>query len=270
MDEPKKITMASDSTFIEIDGTAIELREVAGVGAPILLLHEALGSVSLWGTFPERLAAASGHPVIAWSRQGFGRSAPLPEPPGVDFLDQAADQTLAFMARLGIDRAHLHGHSDGTAIALLVAARAPDQVRSLVLEAPHVSVEIGALKAIEQMRDRFATGDLRKRLARHHDDPDTVFENWVGIWLDPRFRDWSIETQLRQVRTPTLLIHGRDDVYFSMDQLDRITAVIPSANAVVFPECGHSPFRDQPILVAEISTKHVKTADVDNARSSGQ
>lgn len=59
MDEPKKITMASDSTFIEIDGTAIELREVAGVGAPILLLHEALGSVSLWGTFPERLAAAS-------------------------------------------------------------------------------------------------------------------------------------------------------------------------------------------------------------------
>ncbi len=249
--------MASDPTFIEIDGTAIELREVAGVGTPILLLHEALGSVSLWGTFPERLAAASGHPVIAWSRQGFGRSGPLPEPPGLDFLDRAADQTLAVMARLGIDRIHLHGHSDGTAIALLVAARAPDQVRSLVLEAPHVTVEIGALKAIEQMRDRFASGDLRKRLARHHDDPDTVFENWVGIWLDPRLRNWSIEARLRQVRTPTLLIHGQDDVYFSADQLERIKAIIPGTDAAVIPGCGHSPFRDQPTLVAEISANHV-------------
>lgn len=253
--------MASGATFIEIDGTAIELREVAGVGAPILLLHEALGSVSLWGTFPERLAAASGHPVIAWSRQGFGRSDPLPEPPGVDFLDRAADQTVAFMARLGIDRAHLHGHSDGTAIALLVAARAPDRVKSLVLEAPHVSVEIGALKAIEQMRERFASGELRERLARHHDDPDTVFKNWVGIWLDPRFRDWSIETQLRQVRTPTLLIHGQDDAYFSMGQLDRIRIAIPAARIVVMPDCGHAPYREQPIIVATMTAQYISNYD---------
>lgn len=38
---------------------------VAGAAAPSVLLHESLGCVALWRNFPERLAAASGHPVVA-------------------------------------------------------------------------------------------------------------------------------------------------------------------------------------------------------------
>ncbi|WP_157944533.1 alpha/beta fold hydrolase [Mangrovicella endophytica] len=249
------------SEFLTVGGVRLEMRRIEGSGTPILLLHEALGSVSLWGSYPERLAAAVGRPVVAWSRQGFGRSDPLPEPSGPDFLDRAADQTLALLATLGIDEVHLYGHSDGTAIALLVAARAPACVRSLVLEAPHVSAEPGALDAIRQMRTRFETGDLRERLARHHNDPDTVFENWAGIWLDPRFADWSIEDQLVRVRAPTLLIHGQDDSYFSTDQLRRIDAIIPATGVLILPDCGHSPFREQAEGVAKAAAQHILASE---------
>lgn len=259
--------MVRDVKFIRIDGARIELRKVAGAGTPILLLHEALGSLSLWDTFPERLAAATGHPVIVWSRQGFGRSDPLPEPPGTDFLERAADQTLALMHALGIDEAHLYGHSDGTAIALLVAASAPERVKSLVLEAPHVTVEPGALQAIERMRERFDTGDLRERLARHHDNPDAVFWNWAWIWLNPHFRDWSIEGSLQAVRAPTLLFHGQDDTYFSIDQMRRIEALVSSAKAIIIADCGHSPFRERPDLVVPAVTQHVLATDAESSPS---
>ena len=38
----------------------------------LVLLHEGLGCVALWKDFPEALAAATGWPVLAYSRQGYG------------------------------------------------------------------------------------------------------------------------------------------------------------------------------------------------------
>ena len=116
----------------------------------------------------------------------------------------------------------LVGHSDGGSIALVHAAQ--HAVSGLALMAPHVVVEDVSLEAIRATRREFEQGELRARMARHHDDPDAAFRGWCDVWLDPAFRAWSLEPDAQAVSAPTLLIQGADDPYGSLDQLDRIEA----------------------------------------------
>lgn len=216
---------------------------------PILLLHEALGAATTWRDFPERLAAQTGRPVIAWSRQGFGQSDPLPTPPPRDYLEREAARLPLLLDALGLARAHLYGHSDGAAIALIAAATAPARVASLILEAPHVTVEpqtTAAIRAVVATKDA-----LLPKLARHHRDPDRVFANWAETWLDPAFAGWSIEHLLSQITAPTLLIQGADDPYFSLGQLDRIARAVPGTRRLELAGCGHAPFRERTETVLE-------------------
>jgi pimeloyl-ACP methyl ester carboxylesterase len=227
----------------------LDLRRWPGAGFPILLLHEALGAATIWRDFPDRLSAATGTPVIAWSRPGFGRSDPLPGHPrgrlANDYLHREAERVVALMDALGLARAHLHGHSDGAAIALIVAATAPERIAGLVLEAPHVTVEERTAAAIVAVKALYDGGDLRERLARHHADPDRVFANWCETWLDPAFRSWSIEDLLPRIAAPALLIQGIDDPYFSLGQLDRIARAVPGTHRLELAGCGHAPYREQ-------------------------
>jgi pimeloyl-ACP methyl ester carboxylesterase len=242
--------------FPTIQGVQLDLRRWPGPdesksGRPILLLHEALGAATTWRDFPERLAARTGRPVIAWSRQGFGRSDPLPAPPAPDYLHREAERLPPLLDALGFERAHLYGHSDGAAIALIAAAIAPERVASLILEAPHVTVEAQTAAAIVAVRDAYADGVLRAKLARHHRDPDRVFANWAETWLDPNFQDWSIENLLPRVTAPVLLIQGRSDPYFSLRQLDRIARVVPNTRRLELANCGHAPYRERTATVLE-------------------
>lgn len=230
---------------ITVDGVGLEVRRWEGRGAPILLLHEGLGSISMWRDFPERLAAASGHAVVAWSRRGHGASDLLPEKRDPDYMHREADATIRLLDSLKIERAHFFGHSDGGSISLIAAARYPARVASLVLEAPHVYVEQLTVDSIAKVKTVYETSDLGRKLARHHADGDHAFWSWNDIWLDPRFRDWTIEDLLPAVRAPALLIQGRDDEYGTMDQLDRIAAVLPVTRRLELDDCGHSPHRDQ-------------------------
>ena len=66
------------------------------VKAPVVLLHDALGCVTLWRDLPDRLCHELGREVIASDRLGFGASDPRPEAPGPTFLE---DEALKFSAR---------------------------------------------------------------------------------------------------------------------------------------------------------------------------
>ena len=128
----------------------------------------------------------------------------------------------ALLAQLDAPEPLLVGHSDGGSIALIHAGRHP--VSGLALMAPHVVVEDVTVEAIRVTRREFEQGELRARMARHHDDPDAAFRGWCDVWLDPAFRAWSLEADAEAVTAPTLLIQGADDPYGSLDQLDRIEA----------------------------------------------
>jgi pimeloyl-ACP methyl ester carboxylesterase len=237
--------------LLEIAGGRIEYERTGGGGGPaIVLLHEGLGSVSMWRDFPGRVAGATGREVVAYSRHGHGRSAPLRGPRPVRFMH---DEALVVLPRvldaLGIARPVLLGHSDGGSIALVHAAASGRAVAGLVLLAPHVMVEDLSVASIAAARRAYAEGGLRARLSRHHDDVEGAFRGWNDVWLRPEFRGWSIEEYLPRVQCPVLAIQGEDDEYGTMEQVDRIARAVPGTQLLKLAGCGHSPHRDRPAEV---------------------
>jgi pimeloyl-ACP methyl ester carboxylesterase len=227
---------------VEVAGLGLEVVDMPGTapGAPLVLLHEGLGSVGLWRSFPADLGAATGRRVIAFSRHGHGRSAPPSRPRTPAFFHQEALEVLpSLLASLQVVSPVLVGHSDGASIALIHASAHP--VSGLVLMAPHVFVEDVTVREIRGTREAFLDGGLRERMARHHDDPDAAFWGWCDVWLDPDFRGWSLEPEAARVSAPTLLIQGEDDPYGSLEQIQRVAALARGPVQRLVVSGGHSP-----------------------------
>jgi pimeloyl-ACP methyl ester carboxylesterase len=235
-----------------VDGLHVEIADLPGDRArrAVVLLHEGLGSVTLWRGFPSALREATGRRVIAFSRFGHGRSDPprAPRTPAF-FHEEAHDVLPALLAQLDAPAPLLVGHSDGASIALVHAARHP--VSGLVLLAPHVILEESMVAPIRATRREFEEGGLRARMARHHDDPDAAFLGWCDVWLDPAMREWTLEPDAEAVSAPTLLIQGADDEYASLEQLDRIEARVRGPVSRLVVPGGHSPHLEQADVVVE-------------------
>ena len=217
----------------------------------VVFLHEGLGSLAMWKDFPRRLCDAAGCRGLVYSRPGYGRSTPraAEEAWGLDFMHRQAHEVLpALLQALGLggERIWLFGHSDGGSIALLYAARYGAQVGGAIVVAPHILVEDLSVTSIQQARIAYCDTDLRERLARYHDDPDSAFWGWNAIWLHPPFRDWSIEDEIGAIACPLLAVQGVDDEYGTLEQIRGIARRVPQTELLVLDECGHSPQRDQP------------------------
>jgi pimeloyl-ACP methyl ester carboxylesterase len=248
--------------FIDVAGARIEYSDLPACderAPPLLLLHEGLGSVSMWRDFPMRIAAATGCRTIAYSREGFGRSSRRPAPYAPRFMhDEARSVLPALRAALHIDAPVLVGHSTGASMALIHAAEPGSDIAGVVAMAPLIFVEEANLASIRAMRTIYESSALRERLARHHDDPDGVFYGWNDIWLHPGFRDWTIAPDLARIRCPLLAILGEADEYSTPAQVDALEQHARAAASFEYlrlPDCGHAPHRDQPAaVIAAIGT----------------
>jgi pimeloyl-ACP methyl ester carboxylesterase len=258
--------------FVEIDWAGrpvrIEHRWIGRerYGAPLIVfLHEGLGSLSMWKDFPQRLCDAALCRGLVYSRPGYGRSTPraAEEAWGLDFMHRQAHEVLpALLGALQVDAAAappwLFGHSDGASIALLYASRFVHRLAGAVLLAPHIFVEDLSVASIEKARSAYLETDLRGRLARHHDDPDSAFWGWNRIWLHPPFRQWSIEPEIGSIRCPLLAVQGVDDEYGTLEQIRGIARIVPHTQLVELPDCGHSPQRDQPDRVIAAAIEFIR------------
>ena len=249
------------STHVTVHGHALEVLHLPGATdlAPLVFLHEGLGSVSMWGQrqryWPAELCRATGRAGWVYARRGYGRSAPIADVRGSgrhgpDYMHREAQHTLpALLDAVGVRHPVLIGHSDGATIALLHAAEHP--VTACVAMAPHVFVEEVAIRAIEQARQAYLHGGLRERLARHHESVDCAFWQWNDVWLSAAFRAFDIRPECRAITAPLLLVQGLQDEYGTLTQLDAIEAAAPHAQRLVLDGCGHSPHRDQPASLTE-------------------
>lgn len=224
----------------------------------IILLHEGLGSVSLWRDFPARLAEATGFGVFVYSRAGYGQSDPADLPRPLDYMTAEAKGVLpdvlkAISLRSGI----LAGHSDGATIAAIYAGSHEDhRVRGLILMAPHFFTEDAGLAAIAAARQAYVEGDLKARLARHHRDPDIAFYGWNDAWLDPGFRSFDVSEVIDYLRIPVLAIQGRQDQYGSLTQIEEIeNRSYAPVDVEIFDACRHAPHIDQPERTLAVMTE---------------
>lgn len=234
----------------------------------LVFLHEGLGSLTMWKGFPQQLCDAAGCRGLVYSRPGYGKSTPRApgDAWGLDFMHRQAEEVLpALLRALDVDTQGcppwLFGHSDGASIALLHAAKFPNNVGGVVVLAPHLFVEDLTVENIEKARTAYQTTDLRQRLAKYHDDPDSAFWGWNDIWLHPPFKAWSIEHEIAGIRCPVLAVQGLDDEYGTLAQIRNIARELPRTQLLELPGCGHSPHRDQPkaLIDATVSFLHLHT-----------
>jgi pimeloyl-ACP methyl ester carboxylesterase len=258
-------------TILAIQGVSLEVQHIAGLGplAPIVFLHEGLGSVAMWKDFPAQVCAATGRAGLVYSRRGYGQSDPVPDVRSPshtqdgqragrllpDYMHREAWELLpALLAACGIERPVLLGHSDGASIALLYASRFA--TTACIAMAPHLFVEDVSLRSIEAARAAYETSDLRSRLARFHADVDCAFWQWNDVWLSEAFRSFNIALDCGRIACPLLAIQGMDDAYGTMAQIDALAASNTRKNGLQtnklmrkqllkLEQCGHSPHKDQ-------------------------
>jgi len=247
------VTLA-DEGFLDLPPMRLEYRMIGprpDAAPTIVMLHEGLGSVAIWGKFPEMLAAATGAGVFVYSRAGYGNSSPGKLPRTVSFMHEEATEVLPrVLAAIGFQRGILLGHSDGASIAAIYAGSVQDhRVRGLVLIAPHFFIEEMGLAEIRRAREAFAAGPLREKLKRWHADVDCAFRSWSEPWLDPQFRKWDITEALGYIRVPMLIVQGEKDQYGTLKQVETAQQeCFCPVEAAVLPSIRHDPCREAPEL----------------------
>lgn len=218
----------------------------------LVLLHEGLGCVELWRDFPAELASATGCNVLAYSRAGYGSSTHDGLPQALDYLTTEATNVLPTVLST-IDKTDvvLIGHSDGATIAAIYAGMYRDErLRAIVTMAPHFFTEPLGLEAIASTKNAFDSGDLKKRLAKYHQDAEHTFRGWNNRWLHPGFKRWNVSDVIDGIRVPVLAIQGLDDPYGTLAQIQIIEQRCHSQlDTFLIENCGHAPFLEHMQLV---------------------
>lgn len=149
------------ATQVAVEGAELEVSDV-GTGAPVLFIHGSAIRDSLLPLTKES-AFETGHRVISYHRRGFGR-----KPIGPTTIATQAADAAAVLKSLGVEKAHVVGHSYGAVIAIQLAHDSPDLVSSLVLMEPGLFANVksgpATLEGLELVFESFGKGDKQAAL----------------------------------------------------------------------------------------------------------
>jgi non-heme chloroperoxidase len=185
-----------------------------------------------------------------------------------------AQDVVAFMDDLGIQRATLVGHSMGSLIAQQVALDSPGHVRALVLigSAPtgNNAVVRGLRDSVSLLEDPIAPGFVRDFQASTISKPvPTEYLNTLvsesrkvpaRVWKAALegLLDEDHTTQLGNITVPTLIIGGEQDAIFSVAEQQALAAAIPNASLKLYPQVGHAPHAEVPQTFVEALTDFLR------------
>ena len=209
-----------------IDGDKVAYTAAGERGAPVVLVHGGASDRHDWAySIP---VLASRHRVYALDLVGYGESA---NPARVYTLRHLSEFLRGFIEALGLEPAHLVGHSLGARACLEVAGLAPEAVDRLVLIAPtgfgKMTLVGKLLVGLAWSWDRARLRPLPyPRLDIDADEPNIGSEG--------------------AVTAQTCLVWGKRDRYYPHGYGDRALEALPNARLRLFDNCGHAPHREAP------------------------
>jgi pimeloyl-ACP methyl ester carboxylesterase len=239
-----------------------------GSGFPLVLINGFASTMDMWS--PAVLAALADHfRIIIFDHRGTGYSSASDEPFSITLL---AQDTRALMDSLEISRAHILGLSMGASVAQELVLAYPQQVGRLIL----VAGTCGGSEAVrmepavwETLSDKSGTGpDLANRmfsvlftkywLAAH--DPwkycpevrESTSEASAGRQAEAFYTWPGSYDRLPQVRPPTLVITGTEDVVIPPANAVTLSERIPNARLVQFSGAGHGLMYQCPLEFVKI------------------
>ena len=239
------------SERVIVSGCEIEVLK-AGVGPALLFLHGA-GGAHNWMPYMERLAEH--YSVYVPSHPGWGRS---DTPEWLDGMGDLAYFYLEFLRTIGGKNVHLVGNSLGGWLALEIAVRSTEQIKTLTLvSAAGIHVEgvpkgdIFLWDEEERVYNTFFDKKLAEaRLAREpsQEDADIALKNHFSTakmaW-HPRFYNPELQKWLHRITVPTLIMWGDSDKIFPPAYGQAMQKLIPGSELKVLMECGHLPQQEK-------------------------
>ncbi len=233
--------MATTSGYADVNGLHMYY-EVYGEGTPLVLLHGGMLSIELnfGGLIPD---LAIRHQVIGVEMQGHGRTADIDRPITPAAL---ATDVVGLLDHLGIERAHVLGHSMGAAVALELAVSHPGRVRSIVpasgsvrMEGMHEDLTDPAKQATSsRMPTQQDFADMQQtytKLSPHPERFDDFLKQLSQSSAD--VQGWSDE-QLAGITAPALLVMGDRD-FVTIEHGALMTRLIPNSQLAVLPGTTH-------------------------------
>jgi pimeloyl-ACP methyl ester carboxylesterase len=242
-------------------------------GRPVVLVHGYTDNARDWVPLIPYLAP--GERLIAVDIRGHGGSS---KPECCYALIDFAYDVKLLLDTLGIPRADVVGHSLGSMITQYFAEFWPERTRKVVLISSTAGPAPGAPR--KELAGSRPGISFRQQVAALKDplDPESEFMRWwydsptpvdeeflrrqrrdaaaipVGVWLavlDQGVATTSLRGTLPMLKAPTLLIWGAKDFIFKEDDRAGLSAALPAARVIVYPEYGHNPFWENPERVAK-------------------
>ncbi len=249
---------------VRVDGVRLFYEETGAPDAPPLVLIMGWGADhTTWAL--QAPAFAAEHRVIAFDNRGAGQS-DVPDAPYT--IPGMAEDVVGLMEALGIARAHICGASMGGMIAQELALRHPDRVRTLQLHCTTASIDAYARFLIDTLVAVKARGDREEHvravmpwiLCRK-----TMVErpDFIRFWIDraleyaypisleglsrqaDAIRGHDTVARLGEVRVPTLITTGTEDILVPPVSSRDLHARIPGSELVAIPDAGHLHFIEQ-------------------------
>lgn len=236
--------------------------QASGAGHPVVLIHAGIADARMWD---DQIAAFGARlRVVRYDARGFGRS----DAPAGAFAHH--EDLIGLMDALGIDRAHLVGVSMGSSTALDAAIAYPDRVSALVLVSaraggePSAALREGWAKVDELLEagDTAAANELELRMwvdgpRRTPDQVDPTVRERVremngalltmdGEGMDEQKLDPPAAGRLGEIRVPTLVVVGDEDVPDVVQSAGPLVQEIPGAKRATIAGAAHLPNMEKP------------------------
>lgn len=257
--------MKTEAKTVRANGIDIHYLEL-GTGAPLILLHGGVVTTNpIWACHPfaytSHLDAFAEHfRVIAPDTRGAGRTRHVEGPVTFDVL---ADDVLALIDALSLERPSVAGFSEGGLTATILGIRKPDAVRAIVNDAGHdlFNPDAHSHKIMRQMfggspeatkvdhdafvRDFEANEEMRQTLRLLQADQDGA--QGAGAWR--RYVELAFErivrgtgygyADFRAVTAPTLILTGDRDHFCTVEDGAVAFRSLKRGELAVLPNTGH-------------------------------
>lgn len=227
-----------------------------GAGFPVLFISGLIGTAGYWQDH-QLTAFSREFDTVLYDHRGIGRSDAARAPQTVDAM--AAD-AIALLDALGIQKAHIVGHSTGAAIAQTIAIEHPNRVEAMVLAAAWMKPD-AYLRRLFMLRKELLTGlgptayvqasnlllfppewiaanneALRGQEAQQvaNFPPVEIMASRIDALLA-----FDRSKELGRVKAPTLVVGAADDIEMPAYYSEALARAIPDAELKLFPSGGH-------------------------------
>ena len=237
----------------ELPNTRLGYWDTGGGGEPVMFLHPASGSALIW-LYQQPVFANAGYRVIAYSRRNYYNSDSAPEDnPGTGSGD--LQNLIKF---LGLEKFHLVSSAAGGSVAADYALDHPEHLLSLTVSSNNLAATKGYIAEAAARIKLKEWDDLPRWFRELGPSYRAANPDGVAKWTELNHKSETgrgARQKLVNVVTPekletlqvrTLLMTGAADMFTPPSITRMIARHIPDNEVVIVPECGHSPYWEQP------------------------